>query len=62
MHILALRAKVSRDFSLSLITTIHGVGICWRCRRISLCTRRRSSALNEEYFMLSSRIFNVERL
>jgi hypothetical protein len=38
------------------------VGTCWRCQSTSLCTRRRSPAPNEEYFMLSSRIFHVERL
>jgi len=62
VHVRALRAKIDRDLSLSLITTIHGVGTCWRCESISLCTRRRSPAPNEEYFMLSSRIFHVERL
>jgi hypothetical protein len=37
-------------------------GTCWRCQRTSRCIRRRSPTPNEEYFMLSSRIFHVERL
>ena len=62
VHIQALLAKIDWDISRSLITTIRGVGTCWRCQRISRRIRRRNLATNEEYFMLSSRIFHVERL
>jgi hypothetical protein len=62
VHVRALPAKIDWDVSRSLITTIRGVGACWRCQCISRCIRRRSPATNEEYFTLSSRIFHVERL